>query len=270
MAAREGFRTGPSVDPILGGAATLEEVQHAPRVVDDGAAEQIAVVPGAQALELPDLPRAVEQRLDLALGEPERRAKRVVEQGVDGDVVEPREDALASDSQDPRHDATLERRVVLQPHAEEVAEEVEDLLAVAVRVSGVDRAVVLVDQHDHALPGRTVKELRQSSERALVVNGVGGVAEDRPKLAGLELVEGVVIEQAPMLTKDLADRRFDLREASLVGRRPDRAEADVDDRIALKVGAKIFAGLPHGEVLEQTREILFAALEEVAQHSSPW
>ena len=148
-------------------ARARQVADHRPRVVHHLAAEPVAVVP---ALELGHVGRrlgAGGQLRDLSLGEPERSSVLLLQERADRDVVEPREDALLGDPQDAGQDPLVQVIVVFEPARQEVAQEADDLVVVAVREAGMERRVVLVDQDDDVASGRGVKPLAQPSQGRL-------------------------------------------------------------------------------------------------------
>ena len=88
--------------------------------------------------------------MHLLLGEAEAVGKGVVEDGIDLQVVEAGEDALLRDAQDAREHAEAAVLAVLHRAGEEIAEELERLLAETMGRRVVDRRVVFVDQDDGA------------------------------------------------------------------------------------------------------------------------
>jgi hypothetical protein len=96
---------------------------------------------------------------------PKYGANPLAEDPVDRDVVEAGEQALLGHAQDAGEHALEEVRVVLQAPRQEVAEERDDVVVVALGVAGVDGRVVLVEEDHHALAVVLGEQPREELER---------------------------------------------------------------------------------------------------------
>jgi hypothetical protein len=221
----------------------LDVAQDGPRVVDDVAAEAVAVVPGAELIALGrgELEVAAEP-IDLVLGEAEAGRVGLAQERVDLEVVEPGEHRLLGDAEDARQHALFEVGVVLQAGGEEIAEEGDDLFVLLLIGEGVvDGRVVLVDEDEGLLAGGLVEPLAQEAQGSLEQPGLGPPVDQalqaRPACGVQRGSENV--RQALRLFAD------DEREGAVWAPVPalDVLERDEDHRVLLEVRPDVVASL---------------------------
>ena len=102
--------------------------------------------------------------LHLVLSEAEVFAERLIEYGVNLQVVEPREHPLLRDAEDASHHAHLHVVVVLHRAGEEHSHEIHHLLVVAVRGGARHGRVVFVDDYERLLLVVEMEGLREQAE----------------------------------------------------------------------------------------------------------
>ena len=134
------------------------------------------------------------------------------------------------------------------------------------KVPGVNRLVVLVDEDDDLLPVVPVEIGRQIEEGAPAQRCFVGTIEDLPVASDLDVVEGAAVEQVAVLVVKIGDLLADRPPALLEGLCLGAFEVEIQDRIALEMGPVRVACLPDRQILEQMREILVALLEPAAEH----
>ena len=129
-------------------AAAVKVVDHGPGVEDFRFAKPIAVIPFADLIIL--LRHRVVRRhlLHLVRGKSEVCAVLVVQNRIDGDVVESAENALLGNAKDTGEEPKGEVRVILQASGEQVAHEANDLVVVTKGMPLLDRGVVLIDDNN--------------------------------------------------------------------------------------------------------------------------
>src|SRR5262249_47942362 len=150
----------------------------------------------------------------------------------------------------------------LEPGAEEGAEEVDGLRAVAADPGGVDGLVVLVDEHHHLVAVVELEPAGEVEEGPLEDRPSGSEIEGGAEMGVVAVAEVIAVEEVTVLLEEGADFVLD----DLPGEVPRVGlhvlEGEEDDRVALEVGANAVACAPDGEVGEEAGEVLVALLEE--------
>jgi hypothetical protein len=169
------------------------------------------------------------------------------------------------DAEDAGEDALEEVAVVLEAAGEEVPEEGDDVVVVALGVAGVDGRVVLVDEDHHPLAVVLGEQPREQPEGDHEVRARGPPLADGGEQRRVRGGELAFPEQVRVAVELLGEDVAHAGDAGLPGRWLDVLEAHEDDRIALEVrpGAP---GRGHREAGEQRAPVVGALLQEALEH----
>ena len=201
----------------------------------------------------------------LVLGEAETVGEVGIEHRIDLRVVQPGEDALLRDTQNPGHHAEPAVLAVLERGREEVPEKLERLLSESVRRGVVDRRIVLVDQNHGLLAVVRMERGGEDAECPLEVSRGDlfktQLTMERPNglntlLGGKHRLVAVIF-----IAHGVRDHLAGLRPV-----RPFRVlERDVYDRILSLLGA-VRGILPDLQALEEAGVRRLRLLEERVKH----